>query len=377
VARITLGRLSFSVALTLAIVIHGTSDCAAFAADVAAGSAPQTKVATAGFGKMRDGRAVDIYTLTNRNGMVAKVITYGARLAELDVPDKSGKPGNIVLGYESVAPYEAGGNYYGAVVGRVMNRIAGAQFTLDDVNYKLTGNLHGGREGFARRLWTAQAKETSDSCAVVLSYISADGEEGYPGRLDCTVTYTLTDKNELQLDYGATTDKPTLVNLGNHSYFNLAGTTTTGTPVAGDVRKHLLSINADTYTVFANLIPTGVIAAVDSLPGLDFRQPKEIGQDMDKIRGYDHNFVINRPAGQAVNTLALAAKVVEPTSGRVMEVLTTEPGVQLYTAPRNVALCLETQHFPDSIHHPEFPSVVLRPSEKFTSQTVYRFSVHE
>jgi aldose 1-epimerase len=338
--------------------------------------APTTQMTQSNFGKMPDGRTVSLYTLTNRNGLIAKITDYGGRLTELHVPDRNGKLGDVVLGYDNLPDYLANDNAFGATIGRVANRIAGAQFSLDGKDYTLTGNLHGGRNNFSHRLWNARLKQTAEGPSLVLTYTSADGEEGFPGKMDCTVVCTLTDKNEFRGDYSATTDKPTVVNLTNHSYFNLAGAG------SGDIRKHVLQLNATTYTVFdPQQIPTGVIAPVDGLP-LDFRKPKPLGQDIDKINGYDHNFVLDKPLGQ----LGSAGKVTEPTTGRVMEVFTTEPGVQLYTANglratgiggeygRYSALCLETQHYPDSIHHPEFPTTILQPGQLFKSQTIFRFS---
>ncbi len=338
------------------------------------------------FGKTKAGQPVHLYVMTNKNGMVAKVMTWGALLTELHVPDRDGKPGNVVLGFDNFARYESGHPFFGAIAGRVANRIAKGKYTIDGKEYSAFINngpnsLHGGKEGFDKKVWTADTKQSFEGPALILTYISPDGEEGYPGTLKTTVTYTLTDKNELKIDYLATTDKPTIVNLTNHSYFNLGGAG------SGTMLNHLLTINADNYTpTDAGLIPTGQIAPVAGTP-LDFRSPKPIGRDIGKldIGGYDHNFVLNKPAQ---GELTLAAKVSEPTTGRAMECWTTEPGMQLYSAihldgsvignggsyPKYGGFCLETQHYPDSINHPNFPSIILRPGQTYVSQTIYRFS---
>ena len=325
------------------------------------------------FGKLPDGTAVQQFTLRNARGTVAKIITYGAIIAALEVPDRNGSATNVLLGADSLDRYLGGrGSVPGAVVlGRVANRIANASFTIDGVEYKVTANhgqhhLHGGRKGFEKVVWQSRPLSVGDhSAGVQLTYLSQDGEEGYPGNLTATVTYTLTDDNELRLDYTATTDKPTLINLSNHAYFNLAG--------SGSITNHELWLNADRYTVTdAQLIPTGEIASVRDT-ALDFTTPALIGARMNQLtqpRGiYDHNFVINGGG----KSLVIAARVKEPQSGRVMEVRTTEPGVQLFTG-RQGRFCLETQHFPDSVHHSNFPSTVLRPGEKFTSTTIFAFS---
>ena len=342
------------------------------------------------FGKTKDGRPVDVYTLTNRNGLVAKVMTYGATLTEMHVPDKDGNKASVVLGFDNFERYEQGHPFFGSTTGRVANRIAKGQFTLDGKEYKLVTNngpnhLHGGTKGFDKVIWKAERVKSNRGPAVRFTYLSPDGEEGYPGALNTVVTYTLTNDDELRIDYEATTDKPTILNLTNHSYFNLAGEGN------GDVLDHVLTVNADRYTPTDDtLIPTGELAPVEGTP-VDFRKPTRVG---DRIKsfgepqgfGYDHNFVINGREGQ----LKLAARVRDPKTGRQMEVHTTEPGVQLYTGNglsekivglsgrpyvKHAGLCLETQHFPDSINHEEFPSVVLRPGEKFRSTTVHKFSV--
>lgn len=324
------------------------------------------------FGKLDDGTEIRQFILRNTHGMMAKIITYGAIISELQAPDRNGAFTNVVLGADTMDGY-VGRNAVpaAAVIGRVANRIAGARFTIDGVEYKVAANagtnhIHGGRKGFANVVWQAQALPVGeDHAAVRLTYLSKDGEEGYPGNLTVSVTYTLTDNNELRLDYAATTDKPTLVNLCNHAYFNLAG--------GGDVLGHELWLNADYYTpTDASLIPTGEIAPVKGTP-LDFTAPALIGARVNEIkpgRIYDHNFVINGGG----KSLVLAARAHDSRSGRVMEVRTTEPGVQLYTG-RQGTLCLETQHFPDSINHPNFPSTILRPGERFESTTIFAFSV--
>jgi aldose 1-epimerase len=340
------------------------------------------------FGKTPDGKAVDLYVLTNASGMKAKVMTYGAILTELDVPDRDGKLGDVVLGFDDLKGYLAGHPYFGAVVGRVANRVAGGKFTLDGKEYKLAVNngpnaLHGGLKGFDKVVWQAEPVKAADGVAVKLSYVSPDGEEGYPGKLSVTVTYTLTNQNELKIDYTATTDKATPVNLSNHSYFNLAG------PASGTILGHELMLAADRYTpVDATLIPTGEIKPVKGTP-LDFTTPTPIGARINLLKGdpvgYDHNFVLN---GEG-KSLALAARVREPKTGRLMEMYTTEPGVQFYTGnfldgknkgkggvayQKHQGFCLEAQHFPDSVHHANFPSVILQPGKTYTQTTVYKFS---
>jgi aldose 1-epimerase len=341
------------------------------------------------FGKTKDGAAVDLFTLTNANGMKAKIMTYGAILTELHVPDRQGKLNDVVLGFDDLESYLKGHPHFGATTGRVANRVAKGKFTLDGKEYTLAVNngpnsLHGGLKGFDKVVWKAEPKEASDAVAVQLTYVSPDGEEGYPGNLTTIVTYALTNQNELRIDYKATTDKATPVNLTNHSYFNLAG------PWSGDILSHELMLEADEYTPADDtLIPTGEIRSVKGTP-LDFTKPATIGsriaQVADKTGGYDHNFVL-RGKGKS---LALAARAYEPKTGRVMEMYTTEPGVQLYTGnfldgklkgkggvvyQKHEAFCLEAQHFPDSVNHPEFPSVILRPGETYKQTTVYKFSV--
>jgi aldose 1-epimerase len=341
------------------------------------------------FGKTGDGTPVELYVLTSPKGVTAKVMTYGAILTELHVPDRDGKFGDIVLGFDDLGGYLAGHPYFGATVGRVANRIARGRFTLDGKEYRLATNngpnsLHGGLKGFDKKVWKAEPVETEDGVAVRFRYRSLDGEEGYPGNLDTAVTYTLTDDGALRLDYTATTDKPTPVNLTNHSYFNLAG------PAAGDVLGHEVMLAADKYTPADDtFIPTGAVAPVRGTP-LDFTTPATIGSRIDQLKGepvgYDHNFILRGGDGKGP---ALAARVREPKTGRVLEMLTTEPGVQFYTGNfldgtlkgkggvvyrKHAGFCLEAQHYPDSVNHPEFPSTILRPGQTYTQTTVYRFS---
>lgn len=333
---------------------------------------------------MPDGARVDEYTLKGAGGAVARVITLGAIVSNLEVADRQGRLGGVVREIRaSETGFQRGFPQSAAVFGRVANRIAGARFTLDGRTYELTRNngrnhIHGGTRNFSKVVWQAEPLTASPHPAVRLSYVSADSEEGFPGRLTTTVTYTLTPANTLRIDYRATTDRPTPINLTNHAYFNLAG--------GGDAIGHELQINADRYTVVdAELIPTGEIRPVAGSP-LDFTRPQPLGGRAAALASgvrYDHNFVLNRPAGDT--SLSFAARVRESKSGRVMEVWTTEPGVQLYTspltphptdapAPREGFLCLETQHFPDSVNHPHFPSTILRPGQEFRSTTEFRFT---
>lgn len=335
------------------------------------------------FGTSLDGQLVDLYTLTNAGGLVAKVTNYGTIITELHVPDRNGKFADIVLGFDKLDPYLQKHPFFGCVVGRVANRIAKGRFTLDGKTYTLAINngpnhLHGGIKGFDKMVWKA---EPQAGTAVNFTYTSLDGEEGYPGTLAIAVSMALTDANELRIDYSATTDKPTPVNLTNHSYFNLAG--------GEDVLNHELMLAADFFTPSdANLIPTGEIKSVKGTP-MDFTVPHPIGSRFSQLTntpvGYDHNFVLNG-GGKG---LALAARAYEPKSGRLMETLTTEPGVQLYTGNflngtltgkhgvvygQHAGFCLETQHFPDAVNQPAFPSVIFRPGQTYRQTTIYRFS---
>ena len=334
------------------------------------------------FGKTNDGEAVEIYTITNAHGLRARVMTWGAGLVEMRVPDREGTLADVTLGFDKLDGYLTRHPYFGTTTGRYANRIAKGAFTLDGKEYKLAVNngpnhLHGGLKGFDHRNWKGEIVPNG----VRFSYTSADGEEGYPGELKVAVTYSLTDTNELRLDYEATTDKATVLNLTNHAYWNLAGEGT------GVILDHELTLHAAKFTaVDETSIPTGKIEACAG-GAMDFTTGKTIGKDYAKVMGgYDHNYVIDSAKPGA---LTLAAEVREPKSGRVMKVSTTEPGVQLYTANyldgtvmgkggkayrKNFALCLETQHFPDSPNHPDFPTTVLRPGGTFKSTTVYAFS---
>ena len=326
------------------------------------------------FGKTQEGAVVKLFTLRNAKGMSAKVMTYGAIITEIKAPDRHGAVTNVVLGAVDFDQYGKGFPAAAAVIGRFANRIAKARFTLDGVEYKLAANngpnhLHGGRKGFAQVVWQSKALPASQhEAAVQFAYLSKDGEEGYPGNLTVKVTYTLTDDNQLRIAYESTTDKATPVNLTNHAYFNLAG--------SGDVLDHELWLAADRYTPADDqLIPTGEIASVKGTP-LDFTTPTRIGARIDQLKpkpgGYDHNFVLNGDG----KSLVLAARASEPKSGRVMEVRTTEPGVQLYTGNhlKHGGFCLETQHYPDSVNRPTFPSTILRPGQTFKSTTSFAFS---
>jgi aldose 1-epimerase len=347
------------------------------------------------FGKTSDGTPVALYVLKNGR-MTVKVMTYGAIVTELHVPDREGKSADVVLGFDTLDGYLAEHPYFGAVIGRVANRIARGTFMLDGREYKLAANngpnsLHGGLKGFDKVVWKAEDASGPDGPAVRFSYLSKNGEEGYPGNLSASVTYSLLasgDSDALKIEYNATTDQATPVNLTNHSYFNLSG------PTAGTILDHEIEIAADQYTPTDDtLIPTGVIAPVRGTP-LDFTTPTPIGARLDQIKanpvGYDHNFVL-RGAPAISRTPRLAARVRDPKSGRVLEVLTTEPGVQFYTGNfldgtlkgkggvvyrQYQAFCLETQHYPDSVHHPNFPSIILRPGSTYTHTAIYKFSAH-
>lgn len=351
---------------------------------------PVLAIHAAPFGTLPDGAAVTAFTLTNANGVQVKLLDFGAIISEVHVPDRDGVLADVVLGFDSIEPYLANKAFLGALIGRFGNRIAKGQFSLDGKSYQLAINnapnhLHGGEQGFHQVLWQAEPFEKADAVGVTFSRSSVDGEDGYPGKLDVTVVYELNNDNALSLRYHAVTDQATPVNLTNHSYFNLAG--------QGTILDHQITINAGQYTpVDAGSIPTGELADVTGTP-FDLRQPAPIGAGIDSAheqirigRGYDHNYVLDKEAGQA---LSLAAVVREPVSGRVMEVFTQEPGMQFYTGnfldgsqpgkqypnSHRSAFCLETQHFPDSPNHAHFPDSVLRPGEVYETQTVYRFSV--
>lgn len=345
-----------------------------------------TKVSKKLYGETPDGPA-DLYTLSNGLGMDVQITNYGGIITAIRVPDKAGVSADVVLGFDSLSSYIKEHPYFGAIIGRYGNRIAKGQFSIEGTSYSLQQNdgsnhLHGGIRGFDKVLWMGTIIDNGIS----LSYTSPDMEEGYPGNLQVTVDYTLNEKNELKINYSATTDKSTLCNLTNHSYFNLAGT--------GDILKHQLRIKADWFTpIDKDLIPTGKLEGVKNTP-LNFRIPKEIGEQIDADHeqivlgeGYDHNFVLNMKP----RNLTIAASVFEPTSGRLMEVLTTEPGIQFYSGnilekkkiigklgipyANRSGFCLETQHFPDSPNQSLFPSTILNPGKTYESTTVYRFSV--
>jgi aldose 1-epimerase len=342
------------------------------------------------FGSTPDGATVEVYTLSDHK-MSAQILTFGGAVHAINVPDRDGKTANVALGFARLEDYLTQSPYFGTITGRYANRIAKGAFTLDGTGYQLATNnglnaLHGGIKGFDKQLWQAREVSGSGSVGVELSYTSPDGEEGYPGTLTATVTYTLTEQNELRIDYAATTDQPTVINLTNHTYFNLAG------EGSGSILGHELTLNASAFTpVDATLIPTGEIAKVAG-GVMDFTHATAIGarirSDHPQLvfaNGYDHNFVLNTPQPGA---LTLAARVHEPTSGRIMDIHTTEPGIQFYSGNfldasligtsgriyrQSDGFCLETQHFPDSPNHPEFPSTVLRPGEVYRSSTVHRF----
>jgi aldose 1-epimerase len=356
-----------------------------------AGMSSQTtsSITKAPFGKTLDGTPVELYTLRNGCGMAATIMTYGGIVTSLKVPDKNGKFSDVVLGYDNLGGYLTNSPYFGALIGRYGNRIAKGQFTLDGQAYTLATNnvpnaLHGGLKGFDKVVWAAKEVETFYGPGLELTYLSKDGEEGYPGNLSVKAIYVVTEKDELLVQFTATTDKDTVVNLTHHSYFNLRG--------SGDILDHVVFINADKITpVDITLIPTGELMPVAGTP-FDFRKPTVIGarikDDNEQLKfgtGYDHNWVINKKAG-----LSLAASVYEPTTGRVMEVFTTSPGIQFYTGnfldgtikgkggqvyQFRDAFCFEPQHFPDSPNHPAFPTTELKPGETYHNTIIYKFSV--
>lgn len=345
------------------------------------------KVEKSFFGKTPEGDSVMLYTLRNEKDCVVKITNFGGIITEIHTPDKSGKMGNIALGFDNLDQYLAGHPNFGALIGRFGNRIANAQFTLEGETYLLAANngknsLHGGLKGFDDVFWAPEVISCDERAALKLTYVSPDGEEGYPGTLKVTVTYELI-MDQLFITYEAETDKATPINLTNHTYFNLAG--------EGTILDHILYINATKYTpVNDELIPTGELANVEGTP-FDFRKPFVIGERIEEIGGepggYDHNFVLDGSSEEKV----LAAKLMDPKSGRFVEVITTEPGVQFYTGNflngtlssgdvtyvKNSGMCLETQHFPDSPNQPDFPNSILRPGEKFISQTIFKFGVEE
>lgn len=330
------------------------------------------RIEQADFGKTQEGSEVKVITLRNSKGMSAQIITYGAIIKELQAPDRIGNFTNIVLTTDSLQSFQRGFNGAAAIIGRVANRIGGAQFELDGTTYKLAANsgknaIHGGRKGFAQSVWTVEAAPAKNNeSATKLVYLSQDGEEGFPGNLKTSVIYTLTDNNELRIDYEAETDKPTIANLTGHAYWNLAG--------GGSCLDNILWLPAESYTpTDADLIPTGEILPLKGTL-LDFNQPTRIGDRLaqlkPKMNGYDHNYILGE--GRAMK---LAARLMEPQSGRIMEVRTTQPAVQLYTGNHlgHTAVCLETQHYPDAIHHKNFPSIVVRPGEPLKETTLFTF----
>ena len=374
--------MRFAIPRNAAVIAVLVAGCAAGRMEVAMAGKP--------FGKSPEGKTIELFTLKNDKGMEVTIMDWGATIVSIHVPDAAGHFDDVVLGFDNVEGYLHHTAFFGAVVGRYGNRIGGSKFTLDGHEYHVTANegansLHGGKRGFDKRLWTVVH---ADEHNVELRYVSPDGEEGYPGTLTATVRYTLTPYNELRVHYTATTDKPTVLNLTNHSYFNLAGAGN------GNVLDQEIQIDADRFTVVGpGFIPTGELRSVEGTP-MDLRKPVKIGAGIDadyqqlKVgthAGYDHNWVLNKKD----NTMTLAARVHDPRTGRVLEVLTTEPGVQFYTGnfldgtnkgkggkayPYRGGLCLETQHFPDSPNQPTFPSTELKPGQTFDSTTVFKFS---
>jgi aldose 1-epimerase len=363
---------------------------AALLAGCAHTNPPETLIQHEPFGITPDGEAVQIYTLRNRHGVEARIMTYGGIIVSLKVPDKNGNMGDVVLGYDNLDSYVKNSPYFGALIGRYGNRIAKGHFTLDGTTYTLATNngpnaLHGGLKGFDKRVWTASVSEGMDGPELILKYLSKDGEEGYPGNLNVTATYTLLRDDALRLEYRAETDKDTVLNLTQHSYFNLAG--------KGDILNHHVMILADRFTpVDATLIPTGELRPVENTP-FDFRIPMAIGarinQDDEQLKfggGYDHNWVINKEPGK----LELLAKVTEAETGRVLDVFSTGPGLQFYTGnfldgtitgkggwvyQKRDAFCMEPQHYPDSPNKPQFPTVELKPGQIYSNTIMYKFSV--
>ena len=373
---VRLAVLMVGLALMLALTCYGKTE-------------PKHKMKKQAFGKLADGQEADLYVLTNKNGVEAAITNYGGTLVSLKAPDRSGKVEDIVLGYDSVDGYAEGKAFLGATIGRYGNRIAHGKFALNGITYTLARNdgenhLHGGLKGFNKVLWTAKSSSKDHAQSLQLNYLSKDGEEGYPGNLSVEVVYTLTDDNELKIDYSATTDKDTVVNLTNHSYFNLAGAG------SGDILQHQLLLNADRFTpVDAGLIPTGELRNVKGTP-FDFTAATAIGDRIDQEdeqlklgKGYDHNWVL---IGKSTGA---AAQLYEPKSGRLLEVFTTEPGIQFYSGNfldgsihgkggkvynHRSGLCLETQHYPDSPNKPDFPSTMLKAGGHYRSSTTFKFT---
>jgi aldose 1-epimerase len=381
------------VALTgLTACGQGSQKAANAGAATAAATGPADTVTSRPFGTV-DGQPITEYTLRNAHGVTLRAMNYGGIILSLDVPDREGNLGDVVLGYDSLQDYLTSTTYFGAIIGRYGNRIANGRFTLDGKTYQLATNdgrnhLHGGVKGFDKRVWSAEPFHNAEGVGLVFHYTSPDGEEGYPGTLQVQVTYTLTDSNAVVFDFQATTDKPTPVNLTQHSYFNLTGG-------SRDILGHMVTINADSITpVRQGLIPTGQILPVAGT-AFDFRTPRAIGDSIaapdPQIAfgpGYDHNWVLNGPSGGEPR---LAARVYEPTSGRVMEIYTDQPGMQFYSGnflngqhgkggviyQKHWGFAMETQHFPDSPNEPGFPSTILRPGETYHSRTIYKFSVQQ
>jgi len=398
-ARFGVLAAGFSSALLLAACSSNSTTSQETAAtstapadSAATGTSASAMPTSASFGKTADGTEIQLFTLANAKGMKATISTYGGTLTSLLVPDKAGKVSDVVLGFDKAEGYlspefKKSNPYFGALIGRYGNRIAKGKFTIDGKPYQVglnnNGNsLHGGTVGFNQKIWTAKPGTSVDGETLTLTYLSKDGEEGYPGNLNVTVVYTLTADNALKIDYTATTDKATPVNLTNHAYFNLA------LGQSKDVLAHMVTIPADRYTVVdANLIPTGELKPVKDTP-FDFTTPHAIGERIAQVPGgYDHNWALNQATGQHS-----AATVYEPTTGRTMEVTTDEPGVQFYTGNfldgslkgkdgivygKHAGFCLETQHFPDSPNQPKFPSTILKPGETYHTTTSYTFGVRK
>lgn len=355
--------------------------------NAALGEHAMGKIEKRAFGKTNEGTPVEQYILTNEHGLQARIMTYGATWTHMVVPDRAGVKGDILLGFETLEPYLAGHPYFGSIAGRVANRIAKGKFSLDGKSYTLATNngpnhLHGGEKGTDKAVWQAEAYPTDEGPALKLTHTDPDGHNGYPGNVKMQVIYTLTNDDEMRIDYLATTDKATPINLTNHAYFNLH------TPAKGSILDHLLWLNADRFTpVDDTLIPTGEIASVKG-GAFDFTAPAPIGKNIEKAGGYDHNFVLNGPEGQQKDV----ARVVDPDSGRVLEIRSDQPGVQFYSGnfldgsitgksgvvyQKHHGFCLETQHFPNSINQPNFPNTVLRPGQEYRTTTVHKFTVEQ
>lgn len=383
IAQIGIRRLLLPLAIVASMGV---------ASQMAVTGESSTRIKREPFGTMPDQRQVDLYSLTNQSGMEVRIMTYGGAIVSLRVPDRAGRIGDVVLGYDRLDGYLENNPYFGGIIGRYGNRIAKGRFSLNGREYVLARNnganhLHGGVKGFDRAVWKAKETSSPEGARLELNYVSKDGEEGYPGNLSVTVAYTLSDRNELKIQYAATTDKDTVVNLTSHSYFNLAG--------GGTILNHELLINGSRFTpVDQGLIPTGELRRVKGTP-MDFTRPTPIGSRIDEQdeqlvfgKGYDHNWVLDHTG----SVTALAARLYDPGTGRVLEIHTTEPGLQFYSGNfldgsitgkgsqvyhKRHGLCLEPQHFPDSPNKPGFPSTVLRRGRKYASTTVYKFSVTE